>query len=486
MKRTINDFLAMNALHKEKSIDVHILGFEEHSFSATTPKDNNDYKSVYCVAYFLLSPTMEDVVITGGRIIDPASGVDTIGDLYIHDGRIVHIDHHGGFQQGGAVKKIIDANECIVTPGLIDCHAHAYEHVTPLGISIDGRCLSRGVTTVVDAGSAGCSTLNGLRKFIRERSQCRLYAFLHIASHGLASAGLAGLKDGGEIDSLNQVDVEACVTAANSNRDFVVGIKFRDGTSISDGGRNEQEAYRRALHAAKDANIPLMVHHINSTIPTARMPGLLTCPGDLRPGDIFTHTYHWHEGNIVCTQSGRLLPDVWDAKKRGVLFDVAHGAGSFGWDIAETAAVEGFWPDMISTDLHTQCVNGPSYDLPTNMTRMLHVGMPFTEVIAAVTSKPAAAIGKSNEIGSLKLGNEADVTILSLEDCSIDLEDSQGQTRTIKQRFRPVRVLRAGVEHLITEFQPWPNPNSKEKCLKMAEHYRAYNANLKDIRGWKN
>ncbi|KAK7093998.1 deacetylase Oant_2987-like [Littorina saxatilis] len=418
---------------------------------------------------------MADLVITGARIIDPANGLDTSADLYIQDGRIVHIGNGGGFPPGGAeVGRIIDAKECVVTPGLIDFHVHAYEHVTPLGINLDGRCLSRGVTTAVDAGSAGCSTLNGLRKFIKDQSKCRLYAFLHIASHGLASAALAGLKDGGEIDSLNQVDVDGCVTSVRDNRDFVVGIKLRISVAISDNGRNEPEAYRRALQAAGEAGVPLMVHHSFSTVPTVRTPGVLSCPGDLRAGDIFTHAFHWHKGCLLDKETGRVYHDVWEAKRRGVLFDIGHGFGSFAWLEAEACTKEGFWPDIISTDLHTASVDGPAYDLTTVMSKMLHLGMPLNDVIAAVTSKPAAAIGKSQEIGSLKIGNEADITILRLDKCSIELEDTRGETRTITERIVPVRVFRSGVEYPIQEIVPWPNSASKEKCQKACKQYAAY------------
>ncbi|KAK7481429.1 hypothetical protein BaRGS_00027385 [Batillaria attramentaria] len=360
---------------------------------------------------------MADLLITGGRLIDPASGLDTPCELLIQDGRIAHI---------------------------------------------------------VDAGSAGCSTVPGLRKFIEESSTCRLLAFLHIASHGLASAGCAGLRDGGECDSLNQLDVDQCVAAIRDNPDFLVGVKLRLSTSISDNGRNEQEAYRRALSAARASNVPLMVHHGLSSVPTVTCSGVLSCPGDLLAGDIYTHAFHGHDGGIVDKSTGCVLPDVWEAKRRGVLFDIGHGAGSFSWATAEACSREGFWPDIISTDLHTESMDGPAYDLPTVMTKLLHVGMPLRDVIAAVTSKPAAAIRRSDVLGSLQVGREADITILRLEDCDLELEDSFGETRRIQKRIVPVRVFRAGKEFPITDHSPWPNPASKERCLKKVQQYESY------------
>ncbi|XP_076451682.1 deacetylase Oant_2987-like [Babylonia areolata] len=413
---------------------------------------------------------MEDLFIRGGRILDPANNLDLTGDVLIKDGRIAVVGSGGGTGEGAGCREV-DARGCVVTPGLVDCHVHAYQHATPLGINIDHCCLQRGVTAVVDAGSAGCCTLNGLRKFIRDQSKCRLYAFVHIASHGLASAGCAGLNPGGELDSLNQVDVEGCVSSILSNRDFVVGVKVRLSTSISDCGRNEQEAFRRSLQAAGDAGVPLMVHHNNSSVPTVHTAGVLSCPGSLRSGDVFTHAFHWHRGNIVNSQTGKVYPDVWEAKRRGVLFDVGHGSGSFGWGVLEACAEEGLWPDLISTDLHTQSVEGPAYDLTTVMTKMLHAGMPLHEVIAAATCKPATVIGKNEKIGSLKIGNEADITVLRVEQCDMELEDSKGETRRITQRIVPVRVFRAGTEYAIKELKPWPNPDSKKKCENNVKQY---------------
>lgn len=420
---------------------------------------------------------MADLVITGGRLIDPASGLDTPCTLLIQDGRIAHIGNQhggGGASEGGAggSPTKVDANGCLVTPGLIDCHVHAYEHATPLGLSLDGRCLSRGVTTAVDAGSAGHSTVAGLRKFIEEPSQCRLFAFLHIAAHGLAAAGCASLRDGGECDSLNQLDEDACAKTICRNFDFLVGVKVRLAKSVANNGENEQEAYRRALEAARAANVPVMVHHAFSSVPTAKSEGQLSCPGDLQAGDIYTHCFHGHPSGIADLQTGQVRPEFWEAKRRGVLFDIGHGAGAFAWRTAEVCAKEGFWPDIISTDLHTVSMDGPAYDLPTVMTKLMHVGMPLRDVISAVTSSPAAAIGKDDELGMLQVGREADITILRIADCDVELEDCLGETRRIRQRIMPVRVFRAGKEYPITDPSIWPNPDSKEQGLINARKYK--------------
>ena len=159
--------------------------------------------------------------------------------------------------------------------------------------------------------------------------------------------------------------------------------------------------------------------------------GKLGCPRDMRPGDLYTHTYHAYPCSIMDPQCSKIYPDVKDAKSRGVLFDVGHGQGSFSWTVTEMAARENFWPDTISTDLHTGNFSGPAYDLPGTMTKFLHVGMPLHDVIRAVTIAPAKAIGWEDRIGTLGIGREADVTVLKLDDVKMKLEDCQSQV--IKQ-----------------------------------------------------
>lgn len=365
--------------------------------------------------------------------------------------------------------KVFDASGCFVVPGLLDCHTHVYQYSTPLGIEVDEFCLKRGVTTVVDAGSAGASTFAGLRKFIAEKSITRVLAFVHIASHGLAAAGCAGFGKGGECDSLNQVDVDQCVSCVQENRDMVVGVKVRLAADITDNGRNEEEAYRRALQAARKAEVPLMVHHAISTIPITKSVDGLSCPGDLAAGDLYTHTFHGYPSSILDPKTWTIPDTVWEAKNRGVLFDVGHGQGSFNWTVLEKCAAAGFWPDTISTDLHCDNLQGPAYDLPTVMTKLLHVGMPFVEVVRAVTVTPARALGISDRVGILAPGREADITILKLESCDVWLEDSAGQRRRVQQRVVPVAVFKGG--ELFQTCQPpspWPN---EEKAKYLASQW---------------
>ena len=182
-----------------------------------------------------------------------------------------------------------------------------------------------------------------------------------------------------------------------------------------------------------------------------------SCPGDLRPGDIYTHTYHAHPESIINPETKTVFPDVLDAQKRGVLFDIGHGQGSFSWTVAEIGAKQGFWPDIISTDLHSGNQNSPVYDLPTVMSKLLHVGMPMVDVIKATTITPAKAIGKSSVIGSLGVGRDADITILKLEPYGVVLEDTGGQVRIPKDILSPVAVWRSGLSYPVTKPPCLPN-----------------------------
>lgn len=282
------------------------------------------------------------LVVANGRVVDPANGIDAVRHIVVRDGIISAVtQEYPQFktEESGNVVKF-DATGLIVCPGLVDLHAHLYTHVTPLGINVDHYCVGRGVTTAVDAGSAGATTLPGLREFIAKPSTTRVLAFLNIALHGLAAAGCTGSGTGGELDSLNQCSTELCVKAVQDNRDFVVGIKIRLSGDAANDGRNEPEAFQRALLASRTCKVPLMTHHTFSNIPlgskgSAHTLSALGCPGSLGRGDVYTHTFHGFASTIINTSEGKMELDsaVVAARERGVLFDVGHGQGSFNWTV---------------------------------------------------------------------------------------------------------------------------------------------------------
>ncbi|XP_013396505.1 uncharacterized protein LOC106163459 isoform X2 [Lingula anatina] len=398
-----------------------------------------------------------DLIIRGGRVIDPANNIDDILDVAVKDGKIAAL---GANLQVESTTSEYDASGLLVTPGLIDLHVHVYEYSTPLGVNPDTSCLARGVTTVVDAGSAGCGTFPGLRKYIAEKSKTRVLAFLHISAHGLAAFGCAaGKSTGGECDAIQHLDVQGCLDTVEQNRDLIVGIKIRLTANVADQGRNEHEAYRRALEVSEKTGLPLMTHHTISTVPLHSEDAKeLSCPGSLKKGDIYTHSFHSFSSSIVDQATKKIDPGVWLAKKRGVIFDVGHGQGSFAWWVAESCAEQNFWPDVISTDLHSGNTMGPAYDLPIVMSKFYHIGMPILEVVKAVTATPAAAVGASDQIGSLSVGSCADITVLREKGVDLELEDTIGEVREVKKLLQPVAVWREGMTHTVTS-PPEPFPN---------------------------
>lgn len=398
-----------------------------------------------------------DWLIRGGRVIDPANNVDEVADVAIRSGRIAAV---GSNLDPSLAKHVYDARGKYVVPGLVDLHVHGFPHVTPTGIDVDEYCLRRGVTTAVDAGSAGYYTFPGFRAFAVEQFKTRLLAFVHIGGAGLVFAGLGGDAGSlGELDLLTVANVDQCVACGEENRDIVVGVKIRLSASCAADGRHEAEGFRRAEEAARQLGLPLMTHHSFSTVP------LEDCPGNMKAGDIYTHCFHGFPSTIIDPETRRVHPVVKHARQEGVLMDIGNGQGSFTWTAAEIALGEGFLPDTISTDLHSGCAPGPAYDLPTVMTRLLHLGMSMQELVERTTINPARAIGWDDRIGTLGVGREADVTVLAVHDVDVELEDCQSQRRRIKQRIVADAVWRAGERFYTTLPDPWPNPTTIARQL---------------------
>jgi dihydroorotase len=332
--------------------------------------------------------------------------------------------------------------------------------MVPLGIDADRHCLGRGCTTVVDAGSAGCNTLPGLKRFAVDQQKCRILAFMHVSSHGLANVPIYnGL---GELDSLDYIDADLALRTlqkekaeeeASGEKSIVVGVKIRLTEQVTNSvGAVELEAYRTAQKLAADAGLPLMVHHNWSSIP------LEQSPGEMISGDLYTHCYN--ASNVTIVDDGKIAPCVHEAKSRGVKFCVGHGQGAFSWTVAEIALKEGLLPDSISTDLHMGCINGPAYDQPTVMTKFLMLGMPLADVIHASTLGAAKTIGWQDTIGTLGVGRTADIAVFSLSPTNCMLEDVTGQLRHCSERLICQAVWKGG-ERCSTTVEPiFPNPES--------------------------
>ena len=368
--------------------------------------------------------SLVDLVIRGGMVVDPAGGTSSRADIAVHGGRI-HAIAPSLDLDGRAT---LDARALLVTPGLIDLHVHVYHGVADLSVEADPTCLGRGVTTAVDAGSAGANTFPGFRRHVVGESVGRILAFLNISAMGQIDPFL------GELHDLRFADPERAAEVANANRDVVVGFKVRVSERLA--GPNGLAGLERALEVGRATELPVMVHIGGTAFDIEEVLGRLG------PGDVVTHAFTgWAPG--IVTDVGRVVDAAREARARGVRFDVGHGAGSFSWAVAEAALEDGFRPDTVSSDLHRFNVAGPVHDLVTTMSKFLHLGFAVTDVIALATAAPAAALGRP-ELGRLAIGDEADVTLLRLEDGRFELHDAHGASRTARQRLVPVAVVRAG------------------------------------------
>jgi dihydroorotase len=367
-----------------------------------------------------------DLLIQGGTVIDPARNVHSVLDVAVSDGKIAEISPNISPEKS---RKTISAAGKLVTPGLIDIHVHVYEGATEAGINADHYCIGRGVTTAVDAGSAGYPSIAGLRKYVINPSDTRLYALLDIGALGT----LVGVKDA--MENLEWVNSERAAKAANDNKPVVIGIKARLSKDVA--GTNDIEGLRRARRAAEDSRLPIMVHIGDTVSPLRAILELL------RPGDIVTHCYTPRPHGIV-DENGKVLPEIRDARQRGILFDVGHGTFHFGFDLTEKCLQQGFLPDSISSDLAGRSVNGPTFDLLTTVSKFLLLGLPLDKALELVTSKPAHVFDFGLELGTLKPGGPADISILTLQDGRFEFVDSLGSKRTGRQELFAAAAIRDG------------------------------------------
>ena len=350
-----------------------------------------------------------DLVLKGGRVVDPSQNMDSVTDVAFANGKVSAV---GTALKGKAER---DVSGLIVSPGLIDLHTHVYWGGTSLGIDADDFCRTSGVTTSVDTGSAGPGNFAGFRKHVIERSEVRILAYLHV-SH----AGIFGFSDRvavGESEDIRLMDPVTAVEVADANRDVIVGIKVRVGRHAS--GHQGVAPLDVALQVAEQAGMPLMAH-IDEPPPTYE-----DVIARLRPGDVLTHAFRPFP-NAPCTAQGSVKPAVIAARKRGVLFDIGHGMGSFSFKTARAMLASGFLPDTISSDIHKLCINGPAFDQVTTMSKFLCLGMSLPEVIKASTENAAFAL-KRPELGSLKPGSAGDATLLSVDAGSFDYVDVTGE-----------------------------------------------------------
>ncbi len=353
-----------------------------------------------------------DLVLTGGRVIDPSQSLDSEIDVGFCDGKVAALGANLTANQDDNIR---DVSGLIVAPGLIDMHTHVYWGGTSLGVDVEHLCRTGGVTTSVDTGSAGPGNFAGFRKHVIEQSPVRILAYLHI-SH----AGIYGFSDNvmvGESEDLRLMDPIGAARVAENNRDIIVGIKVRVGRfSSGDQGIAPLDIARQV---ADEVGLPIMAHI------DAPPPSYEEVLDRLQPGDVLTHAFRPFP-NAPITGQGALRPLVTQARKRGVLFDIGHGMGSFAFKTARAMLANGFFPDTISSDIHALCINGPVFDQTTTLSKLLCLGMSLNDVIAASTVNAAHALRRP-ELGSLKSGSAGDATILAVENGKFDYVDTVGE-----------------------------------------------------------
>jgi dihydroorotase len=359
-----------------------------------------------------------DLIIKGGRVIDPSVGLDAVRDVAIVGGKIVAVDAN----IEGDATQTIDARGKIVAPGLIDIHTHA-------GRSKEGPplALQDGVTGWVDAGSGGADNIDQVATVARGAPQI---------GRALVNIARTGVIPGGELQDISSANVDLARGAVVRNRDIVVGVKARLSSNVA--GTNDLEALRRAQEAAAPFNLPVMIHIGQSYSPMRAILPLL------KRGDIVTHMYAPAPNGILDDQ-GRLLPDVAIARRRGVIFDFGNGvADHFDWATVERATKQGFWPDTLSTDWNAMSKTTGVVDFPNVMSKFIMFGMPLSQIIACATVNAARVFPSFDDRGSLNVGAPADVAIMELRDGTFEFLDNYKGTRTGRQRLFPAATVLAG------------------------------------------
>jgi dihydroorotase len=378
-----------------------------------------------------------DLVIKGGDVLDPSQPLRGRNDIGIRYGLIEAVETE---IPASRALQVIDAGGRLVTPGLVDLHCHVYPYGSAMGIPADELVTHQCTTTCVSAGDAGANNFAGFRRFIVAQTRTRLYAFVHIANIGLTSFPLP------ELYYIDYAQVDACAKTVAENADIAIGVKVRMSENVI--AKNGAEPLRRAISACEMAGTGgRVMAHIGGVETAALMSEILDL---LRPGDILTHAYSGAPNlsgaftNIV--QDGKLIPAALAAKERGVIFDVAHGAGSFDYTVAEAAIAQGCPPDTISSDIHVLSGNSPSMPYLTwVMSKFLGLGYSLEDVVAMATIRPAQIIDRAAKLGTLMVGAPADVAIMELVEEPVSFVDTRDNRRDGRAWLRPVQTVTGGV-----------------------------------------
>ena len=378
-----------------------------------------------------------DVLIRNGEVVDPGGGRSGALDVAIERGRVAAVDCDIPAE---SAREVIDASGLYVTPGLIDLHTHVYRGATWWGIDPDPVAWRTGVTTWLDAGSAGALSLGGFREFIAASAKARVFALLNVSAVGLVAQT-------GELRNLEDCDPLLCEQVIDKNRDLVLGVKARiDRHTV---GTNGLEPLRRARTVADATELPLMVHIAQGP------PALEDVVTLMRAGDILTHCATGQSMRVI-DEEGRPFDFVRRAREAGLVLDVGHGAGSFSWRSAEALVDAGLGPDVISSDIHQLSRHGPMFDLPTCLSKFLALGVSIADAISAATVRPAEVLGLWPELGSLRPGSAADVALFALERGRFTFYDAGLEARECDALLRNTLTLREGRRLEPTASEPAP------------------------------
>ena len=367
-----------------------------------------------------------DLVIKNGTVIDPSQKTCEKKDIAVAGGKIAAVEN---YISDGNSHDVIEAEGLLVAPGLVDLHVHVWWGVAHLAIEADPACVYRGVTTAIDAGSSGSNPIAGFHRYVIDQAHTRVLAFLHISGMGQLDNNI------GELEDIRWARVEQAIEAAELHSDVIVGIKVRLTENIV--GSNDLIALKRALEAGQELNKPVMIH-IGGSV--NQVEEFLE---QLRPGDIVTHSFTGRPHGIL-DNNNKVIDAAWDAMNRGVIFDVGHGAGSFSFPVAEACLEQGLGPGTVSSDVHRYNIRGPVFDLMTTLSKYIHLGYSIGDAIALGSSIPSSAVGLPDNIGTLKIGADADIAIIEHRKGPITFSDADGNERNGNQLLLPVETLRKG------------------------------------------
>ena len=378
-----------------------------------------------------------DLLIRNANVLDPSQNLSGKRDIGIRYGLIESIDASIAPERA---QRVMDVGGKLVTPGLIDLHCHTFPYGSAIGIPADELIAHQCTTTVVSAGDGGANNFAAFRRFVVPASRTRQFAFVHIAVAGLAGFPVP------ELFNIDYAQVEVAARAVAENADMVLGVKVRMSENVI--ARHGLEPLRRAIKACEMSGVPAKVMcHIGGVADRELMSQILDL---LRPGDVLTHCYSGAPNvagmgtNIV--QDGKLLPAALAAKKRGVVFDIGHGGGSFDYTIAEAAIAQGCPPDTISSDVHVFSGNTPGMPyLPWVMSKLIGLGFTLPEVVSMATAAPARVISRIPKHGTLQVGAPADLSIMEIVEGPVSFVDTRNNTRQGKVYLRPAGTVVAGV-----------------------------------------